>query len=40
MQAEIELKLYQKGRLILEAYSHLCGVETGGNGWDQVWIQE
>ncbi len=40
MQAEIQLKLYKKGTLILEANSSLCGVETGGNGWDKVWIKE
>ncbi len=40
MQAQLTLKLYHQDTLILEAHSSLCGVETGGEGWQQPWVQD
>jgi tocopherol cyclase len=39
MKGKVELKLRDRSsnKLILEATSHLCGLETGGFGWDGVW---
>lgn len=39
MQGEITLTLRQKhsDSLVLEAFSSLGGLETGGTGWDGVW---
>ncbi|MBW4463876.1 MAG: tocopherol cyclase family protein [Pegethrix bostrychoides GSE-TBD4-15B] len=39
MRGQITLKLWQRDKLVLEAQSDLCGLEVGGNPWDQVWDQ-
>jgi tocopherol cyclase len=38
MAGEVSLTLRQAGRLIVEARSHLCGVEVGGTPWDETWV--
>lgn len=38
MKGEVTLQLRQQGRLILEAHSSLCGLETGGGPWDETWV--
>ncbi|PSB20370.1 tocopherol cyclase [Phormidesmis priestleyi ULC007] len=35
--ATLELKSRQNNELILKATSSLCGLETGGNPWDEDW---
>ncbi|TVU54018.1 MAG: tocopherol cyclase [Arthrospira sp. PLM2.Bin9] len=38
MKGQITLQLRQQKRLILEAHSSLCGLETGGGPWDETWV--
>lgn len=40
MSGELSLTLRdrQSGRLILEAHSTLCGLETGGGPWTEAWV--
>ncbi|MFO7033063.1 tocopherol cyclase [Limnospira fusiformis CCALA 023] len=38
MKGEVTLQLRQQRRLILEAHSSLCGLETGGGPWDETWV--
>ncbi|MEB3883065.1 tocopherol cyclase family protein [Lyngbya sp. CCY1209] len=38
MKGDVTLQLRQGSRLILEAHSSLCGVETGGGPWTETWI--
>ena len=40
MQGQVTLKLHHRHthQLILEAHSSLCGLETGGGPWDDVWL--
>lgn len=39
MQGHLTLTLKRRhsGKVILNAQSHLCGLEVGGGPWDQVW---
>lgn len=39
MQGEVSLELRHRrsGQRIVQAHSHLCGLETGGGEWDGVW---
>ncbi|MBF2000740.1 MAG: tocopherol cyclase family protein [Synechococcales cyanobacterium M58_A2018_015] len=41
MQGQLTLKLWEqrwgRSKLLLEATSSLCGLETGGSPWDGVW---
>ena len=42
MRGQLNLKLSRRNKgkssLILEAQSSLCGLETGGGGWDGSWV--
>lgn len=40
MQGEITLRLYRRGQLLLTAQSSLCGLEVGGDSWDQAWYSK
>ena len=37
MLGQLTLRLWRRGQLILETKSDLCGLETGGGPWEQVW---
>jgi tocopherol cyclase len=44
MQGELTLELRERqggsAKTILKAHSSLCGLEVGGEPWDQAWIGE
>ncbi|HEY9626390.1 MAG TPA: tocopherol cyclase family protein [Coleofasciculaceae cyanobacterium] len=37
MQGDLTLTLRGKQGVILQAQSHLCGLEVGGSPWDEIW---
>jgi len=36
-QVTVTLRDRHQHRMLVTAQSSLCGLETGGNGWDGIW---